>query len=185
MHASFTRFSIAVALATGIPLLAQTPSPSTGQPPTQKPTSPATAQAGETMLTGCLRSSHADQGAADSKGVVFTLEVTEATGTRPAPSLEAGAPPPPAAASKTTYTLNGPESLGLAKHVNHEVQLTGRMQASSATMRSTERPQSTPPATQTPSPTTGGAKPVAGGGGGHRTFEVAALKMVSANCSQP
>lgn len=79
MHASLTHFSIAVALATGIPLLAQTPSPSAEQPPTQKPTSPAAAQAGETMLTGCLRSNRADQGPAHSKGVVFTLEVTEAT----------------------------------------------------------------------------------------------------------
>ena len=180
MHKSLTHFSITIALVTGIPLLAQTAPPSTGQPPTQKPTTSATAQAGETMLTGCLRSNRADQGAADSKGVVFTLEVTEATGARPAPS-EAGAPSPPTGASKTTYTLQGPESLGLAKHVNHEVQLTGRMQAPSSTMPATERPQSTPPPAPSPSP---GAKTAAGGGGG-RTFEVAALKMVSANCSQP
>ena len=72
MHKSLTHFSIAITLAIGIPLLAQTPPPSTGQPPTQKPTTSATAQAGETMLTGCLRSNRADQGAADSKGVVFT-----------------------------------------------------------------------------------------------------------------
>ena len=73
------------------PLLAQTPSLSAEQSPTQKPTSPA-AQAGETMLTGCLRSNRADQGPADSKGVVFTLEVTEATDTQLTEGGTAGHP---------------------------------------------------------------------------------------------
>ncbi len=175
MHRSVLHFSLALALASGTTLVGQAPPPVPQQPITQPPATqpepkmPTTAQAGDTMLTGCLRSSRADTSTADSKGNVFTLEVTEAGATKPSPSPEAGAPSRPMAASKTTYTLSAAESLGLAKHVNHEVQVTGSMQGAS-TMAG--RPQSSTPAE--------GAKPMPGGG--HRTFQVSALKMISANC---
>jgi hypothetical protein len=114
-----------------------------------------------TLLTGCLVSSGADTAVAGPSGRLYTLEVLEAP-SQPSPSATGTTPP---VASKTTYSLSAPESLNLAKHDGHEVQLTGSLQAPA--------PQATPG--------TGGAttsKP----GGAHRTFNVTALKMVAAKC---
>ena len=116
------------------------------------------------VLTGCLRSSAADTAVAGPSGRIFTLEAVE----QPRPGTDAGAGGAPARPTKTTYSLSAPESLALAKHADHEVQLTGRLQTTAA---APSRPGA--PARDT-------AKPAAGGG--HRTFEVSALKMVSTNC---
>ena len=115
------------------------------------------------MLTGCLRSSGADTAIAGPTGRLYTLEVMEAPAT-PAPGATTSSAP--SVTSKTTYSLSAPESVGLAKHADHEVQLTGRLQAPAA-----------PPAKQA-SPSESPSKP----GGAHRTFEVTALKMIAAKC---
>lgn len=115
-----------------------------------------------TLLTGCLVSSGADTAVAGPSGRLYTLEVLE---TPAQPSSSAAGTPPPVA-SKTTYSLSAPESLNLAKHDGHEVQLTGSLQAPS--------PQATPGAAGAATP----SKP----GGAHRTFNVTALKMIAAKC---
>lgn len=114
-----------------------------------------------TLLTGCLVSSGADTAVAGPSGRLYTLEVLELPA-QPATST-AGAPPP--VASKTTYSLSAPESLDLAKHDGHEVQLTGSLQA---------------PTPQAKPGVEGGttSKP----GGAHRTFNVTALKMIASKC---
>ena len=118
-----------------------------------------------TVLTGCLKSSGADTAVAGPSGRIYTLEVTEAPPAAAAATATATSNPP--VASKTTYSLSAAESLGLAKHVEHEVELTGRLQAPAAT-------------TTTPAATTPASPPKAGGA--HRTFEVSAVKMVAVKC---
>jgi hypothetical protein len=132
-------------------------------------TSPATSAQQEaakeppvTILTGCLRSSGADTAVAGPSGRLYTLEVVEPV-TKPAPTTTGSTPP---VATTTTYSLAAPESVGLAKHDGHQVQLTGRLQAPS-TAASQAGATAPPP------------KP----GGAHNTFNVTALKMVSAKCS--
>ena len=129
------------------------------QPPAQPQSDPPVQ-----VLTGCLRSSAADTAVAGPSGRIFTLEVME----QPRPGTDAVAGGAPAQPTKTTYSLSAPESLALAKHADHEVQLTGRLQAPAA---APSRPGAPPRDT---------AKPAAGGG--HRTFEVSALKMLGAKC---
>jgi hypothetical protein len=160
MH-QYACFPLAIVLFAGTSLLAQTQSQPTGQPNIP--------QAGE-ALTGCLRSSPSGTSAADARDIVYTLEQTETATDKPSTTPGAAAAPPSGgssskvgSSSKTVYTLAAPASVGLARHVGHEVQLTGRMQ---------------------PAPAQSGAsgaqdvKP----GGAHNTFQVSALKMVSMNC---
>lgn len=116
-----------------------------------------------TVLTGCLRSSGADTAIAGPDGRLYTLEVIEPPA-KPAAATTSGATPP--AASTTTYSLAAAESVGLAKHVDHEVQLTGRLQAPSSTA-----PPAGGKAASEPKP-----------GGAHNTFNVTALKMIAAKC---
>ena len=119
-----------------------------------------------TVLTGCLRSSAADTAIAGPSGRIYTLEVVDAPPPT-SPTTTSAAPPP--VASKTTYSLSAAESLGLSKHADHEVQLTGRLQAPSA-------------ASAVAKPGVPAAAPKPSAGGGHRTFEVTALKMVATKC---
>jgi hypothetical protein len=150
---------IATAASTITTLTAQ--QPQTPPPTTQSPTQPpnkTTPQPGDLVLTGCLQSGPGDTTAGDSKGRIYTLSVASAA------SPTAATPPSEktSAASPEIYTLMAAEALGLAKHVGHQVQLTGRLQ--------TPAPQKDAAAT---------AKP----GGAHRTFEVSSLKMIAAKCS--
>jgi hypothetical protein len=117
-----------------------------------------------TLLSGCLKSSAADTAVAGPSGRIYTLEVIDAPPPVAAATSTASSNPP--VASKTTYSLAAAESLGLAKHVDHEVELTGTLQAPAAT---TARPASKEPSA---------AKP----GGAHRTFEVTAVKMLAPKC---
>lgn len=114
-------------------------------------------------LTGCLRSSGASTAVAGPSGRIYTLEVVDPPSASAATTT--GANPP--MASKTTYSLSAAESLQLEKHADHEVQLTGRRQAPATA------------AAKTP-----GAKPAdpPAPGGGHNTFNVTALKMISTKC---
>lgn len=122
-----------------------------------------------TILTGCLRSSGADTAIAGPSGRLYTLEVIEPPA-KPEATTTTGSTPP--VASKTTYSLSAAESLGLEKHADHEVQLTGTLQtpATTGTGTGTGKPGTT---TSAPQPKPGGA---------HRTFEVTALKMVAPKC---
>src|SRR5687767_935450 len=136
----FTQLSLAVLLAGGVPLLAQSPSQPPGQPPqtppatqrptTEKPTSTMAAGA-ETTLTGCVRTQRADTSAADTKGNIYTLEVSPGAG-RGEGAASGGTPTTGAAAAaataKMTYTIAAPDSIGIGKHVGHQVELTGRVQ---------------------------------------------------------
>jgi hypothetical protein len=141
--------SLIILLSATTPLLAQQP-PATDKPPV-------------TVLTGCLRSSGADTAVAGPDGRLYTLEVTEAPA-KPDATTTTGTTPP--VASKTSYSLAAPASVGLAKHDGHEVQLTGSLQAPS-----TPATTSSPAGTPAPKP-----------GGAHRTFNVTALKMIAAKC---
>lgn len=142
-----------VFLMSGVPLVAQQPAARQG--------SPTDAQ----TLTGCIRSMRADTTAADTKGHIYTLEVMD-TPSRGA--TEVGAPAP-GTSGPITYALSAPDSVGLGKHVGHQVQLTGALKAPAA-----QAPVSGPPTTSAP-----GAQP----GTPHRTFEVSALKMIATKCS--
>jgi hypothetical protein len=132
-------------------------------------------------LTGCLISTpNPDPAGSVGKPPIYTMEVAAsspapASGTSTA-SPTGKAPSSSSAAKPTVYTLSAAESIGLAKHVNHLVEVTGRLQ--------TTQSQSTakvPPATAGAKP----AEPESKAGGAHNTFEVTALKMVSASCKQP
>jgi hypothetical protein len=138
-----------------------------GSPQAQQP-GKANAEQPEMVLTGCLRSGAADTSVAGPSGRLYTLEVTETVATAPP-----GSPTPAATgvATKVTYSLSAPESLGLAKHADQAVELTGRLQAPSA------------PANQSKVASPAGAAPPKPGGA-HRTFQVSRLKAVpSRKCS--
>ena len=183
MHQRFTQLSLAVLLAGGVPLLAQTPSqppsqptqpPTTQRPTTQQPTS---SMGTETTLTGCVRTQRADAGAADTKGNVYTLEVTPGAGAAgsTSPSSATGSTPPSSAsgatAAKTTYTITAPESVGIGKHVGHQVELTGRLQPAMGSGSSGAATGGGAATSSKPEP-----------GGAQRSFQATALKMISAKC---
>jgi hypothetical protein len=115
------------------------------------------------VLTGCLRSDAADPAIAGPEGRIYTLEVMDAAGEVAGTSTTAASPQP---ASKTTYSLAAAPAIGLAKHVGHEVQLSGTLRVPAATASPSRDAQ---------------AKPARGGG--HRTLNVTSLKMVAQKCS--
>ena len=163
MHPLCFRFALAI-LISGTSVIAQTATPSPAQPPAT-----GASQSGDLLLTGCLRGSAAAIGTSPGQGMIYTLEVVETPPAKPAASGQPGAAVRNDVATTTIYTLDAPDSVGLAKHVDHEVQLSGNMQPPAA------KP-STPGVAGSSAPTTG--KP----GGAHRTVHVSALKMISANC---
>jgi hypothetical protein len=141
----------------------------------QTPTPPAKADTAQpTVLSGCLLDSRADTTTADSKGVIYTLDVAETSGAD-APTIAPTKPEAPAAGSaarsaavaKTRYALSteGAQKVDLSKHVGHHVELTGRLLTTA---------QAGVSAKTTP------GKPLPGAA--HRMFQVSALKMVSAKC---
>jgi hypothetical protein len=112
-----------------------------------------------TVLSGCLRESRADTTTANKKGVIYTLEAgTQKLPTSPAPE---GSGP---VKINGRYALSFEESVDLSKHVNHQVEVRGRI-----------LPRPTPDAG---AGTT--AKPLPGAA--EHMFHVTALKMISANC---
>jgi hypothetical protein len=134
----------------------------------QKPAADS-AQPPETMLTGCLKSHGADTAVAGPGGRLYTLEVVETV--KPAGPTTSTPTGTPAAASTTTYSLDNVGKVALEKHADHQVQLTGRMQAPS------KAAQTSAPGTPPGAPP---AKPVPGGA--HRTFHVTGLKMIAPKC---
>jgi len=180
MNQRWLHVALAVWLCCSPSLLAESDAQSPTQPPTQppaqlpaqRPTTPSTSPPSELLLTGCLRGSAAAMGTSPGQGMIYTLEAPETLPPVPSAAPSTGATARTGAAATTTYTLSAPETVGLAKHVDHEVQITGAMQAPST-------PASTPgtAASASPGAATGG-KP----GGAHRTVQVTAVKMISANC---
>jgi hypothetical protein len=173
-------FCATALLAGSTSLLAQTGAPATAAPSTQPPSPDrAAAQAGAqgtATVSGCLRTMRADTSVADPKGQIYTIEVVKEGG---AASDERGTPVPGTAAP-LTYTLNAAESVGLAKHVGHYVQLTGRVRPVAATTGAAASGT-----TGTAKPATGAATTSAAPGakpGAAQTFDVTGLKMIAAKC---
>lgn len=163
------RDGFAIVMCSAIAALVH-PTSAVGQ---QKPDTGTAAvqQMPETVLTGCLKSHGADTQVAGPSGRLYTLEVVETVMASGAPT--AGAEKP-ATASSTTYSLSvnkaAAKGIDLEKHADHQVQLTGRLQAPSTA------------ATPTPGSPQSAAKTTPVAGGAHRTFEVSGVKMVSAKC---
>lgn len=132
------------------------------QPPAEPTRQP------ETTLTGCLKSHGADTAIAGPSGRLYTLEVVE-TVEAPAATTSTPAGTPAPGASTVTYSLSNEGKIDLEKHADHQVQLTGRMQAPSP---AAQKKAAQPGAPATP-PEPGGA---------HRTFHVTGLKMIAAKC---
>jgi hypothetical protein len=167
MDQLWLRLSLTALLGVGTSVSAQSPT----QPPPDQPTAAVAAQPNALSLTGCLRGSAAAIGTSPGQGIIYTLEVVEAAPAKPAASTPPSGAARNDAPTMTTYTLDAPDSVGLAKHVDHEVQIEGSM-----------RPATKP---ATPGGAGASAAPVAGKpGGAHRTVHVSALKMLSTNCSK-
>ncbi len=166
-------YQSSVLLAAGALLLLQTSSSEAVQP-----TKPA---ASDVMkLSGCLRSSAAGDSKTTPQPVVYTLDVAAAHDQKGA-AAPSGAPAERAEAKSraplkpAAYSITAPASVGLAAHVNHRVELTGRMIEGTATTTGTPGP---------PSPETAEAvDPTAAAS--NRTFEVQSLRMISATCPVP
>jgi len=162
---STTRFGLTIACCFALSIFCST-SRTASAADLQKPAAEPAEQP-ETTLTGCLKSHGADTAIAGPSGRLYTLEVTE-TVTSPAPTTSTPTGTPPAA-SVTRYSLDNVGKADLEKHADHQVELTGRMQAPSQAAK--EAAATGPPSAPKPTP-----------GGGHRTFHVTAVKMIAAKC---
>jgi hypothetical protein len=176
MQRWFTHCCVAALLAGVAPVFGQTSgvpvAPATAQRQGEQIGKESNAQSPHTVA-GCLRTMRADTATADPKGQIYTIEVVKEDG---AASDERGTPVPDTSPA-TTYALSAPASVGLATHVGHYVQLTGKLRPISTTDSSTTSAGAKPPAAGATSSSAPGATP-----GGSRTFEVAGLKMLSAKC---
>lgn len=176
------RSTVITRLATAFLMTSTIGAAQTAPPPSQ-PATPSTAK--PMMIVGCLKSTpNPDPAGSVGKPPIYTMEVMPAP-TLPPPTPSASTPTgmPSASGSgavkPTVYSLTASESVGLVKHVGHRVELTGSLQ------------QVTPPTpgragTGTQPMVTPGAKPEeqeSKPGGAHNTFEVTAVKMVSAQCT--
>jgi hypothetical protein len=161
-----TRFGLAIACYMAVMAFSPYSQPAVAVD-LQKPVAEG-AETPETTLTGCLKSHGADTAIAGPSGRLYTLEVAE-TVVSPAPTTSTPTGTPPSA-SVIRYSLDNVGKADLEKHADHQVQLTGRMQAPSKTAKENA-------ATGAPS----AAPPIPGGG--HRTFHVTAVKMIAAKCS--
>jgi hypothetical protein len=126
-------------------------------------------------LSGCLRSAAAGDTRTAPQPVIYTLDVSAAkneagpgqTASRKRAEGKSTAPLKPA-----TYTIVAPAKIALANHVNHRVELTGRMREGNATTTGSPGP----PSRETPE----GSDPTAAAAS--RTFEVESLKMLATSC---
>ena len=121
----------------------------------QKPENPIT------VLSGCLRETRADTTTANTEGVIYTLEAeVQKLPTSPAPE---GSGP---IKREGRYALSFEKSVDLSKHVNHQVEVRGRMLPRPAMERADETGKA-------PKPLPGAAE---------QMFHVTTLKMISATC---
>ena len=167
VYRTLTAFVVTFVASVGVSSSAQTPVPR--QP---APTTPgSSSQTGQMTILGCLRAS--TNPTMEMKGTIYTLETMEkSTGATTATPTVSGKEKEAAPKTASRYTLVAAESIGLAKHVDHQVELTGRLTeppASAAAPTAERRPGE---GTQKTGPT----------GGAHNTFEVTALKMISTSC---
>ncbi len=161
-----TPFGLAIACCFAFSILCST-SLTASAADLQKPAAEPAEQP-ETTLTGCLKSHGASTAIAGPSGRLYTLEVVETVAsTAPTTSTPTGTPP---AASVTRYSLDNVGKADLEKHADHQVELTGRMQAPSKAAK--ENAATAAPSAPKPTP-----------GGGHRTFHVTAVRMIAAKCS--
>ena len=113
-----------------------------------------------TVLSGCLRQSRADTTTANQKGVIYTLEATaQKLPTSPAPE---GSGP---IKIDDRYALSFDASVDLSKHVNHRVEVRGRLLPIEAGNKSPAAPKPLP-------------------GAAEKMFHVTELKMISATCEK-
>ena len=131
---------------------------------------PAPAPTPQVTLTGCLRSSAVGDGKTGSQAVVYTLDVSAARGEKGGKGTTSSTPLTPA-----LYTLVAARDVALAGHVNHRVELKGRMREGQTTTTGIPGKPS-PEAAEVADPTAAAAS---------RTFEVESLKMISATCPVP
>ena len=148
---------------------------SSAQTSPSRPNSPntpeSTGQTAEMTILGCLRG--ATNPTMEMKGTIYTLELLEkSTGASGTTAPVTGKEKEPAPKTASRYTLVAAESIGLAKHVNHQVELTGRLKEPPGSASASRPERGQREGQQKPSPP----------GGAHNTFEVSALKMVSASC---
>jgi hypothetical protein len=169
MRDSFAGLTVASVFCAGISLLAQAGIQSTGQ----QPDGPARVQPSDMVISGCLKSSSSDVG----KGTtMYTLEGRPATPDANAPGVQAlpeVATAPrvaPITPANRTYALSSVATVRLAEHVGQRVQLTGRLQPPTAELGTTGTTGTT------------GAQAQGEITGGHQTFEVSGVKMLSMTC---
>ena len=167
----------AMAIA-GLTVTAQSPQPSTAQPPSTQPAAAARASDSDKLLTitGCVAragstSPTASAGAASSGGFILTNAQAGSKAMSSPESPSATTPPGASTAPKSTassYTLKA-QGMGvdLSAHVNHKVTVTGTLDSSSAATS----PSSSPSATE--------ARPAAA----MPTLNVTSVTMVSSSCS--
>ena len=163
----------ALAIA-GVTLAAQTPSPS--QPPSP---APSAAAAGTVTIQGCLKpaSGSASTGAAGATGTTGTTGaapqflLTDADIKSGSASGAAGTTGAPRTGAMDDEFVLRPDSatVNLSQHVNHQVEVVGRMAPSGAT-------------TGAPTGTTGTTGTAGAGAAAKPTLTVTSIKMLAAEC---
>jgi len=173
MRHSFAGLAIASVFCAGVSMSAQ----GGAQPTATQSNESSRPQAGEMVISGCLKSSSSDVGPG---GTIFTLEGraagvdsnTHAQGAAPeAATAPRGTPITP---MNGTYSLSPRASVNLTEHVGQQVELTGRLQ-----------PAPAEPGAIGTAGTTGIQKPDARAdipGGAHKTFEVSSVKTLLMKC---
>ena len=163
----------ALAIA-GVTLAAQTPSPS--QPPSP---APSAAQAGTVTIQGCLKpaSGSASTGAAGATGTTGTTGaaaqflLTDADIKSGSATGAAGTTGAPRTGAMDDEFVLRPDSasVNLSQHLNHQVEVVGRMAPSGAT-------------TGAPTGTTGTTGTAGAGAAAKPTLTVTSIKMLAAEC---
>ena len=181
--------------------------PATQRPETQTPPNSATASGEPRMmtLTGCIQaapssSPSATPGAVGTAGMASQFILTNArpgmgsgsstSSGRTAPGTPASPPSTPggatsstgaassssSASSGTTYALEGPASQ-FKDHVGHQVEITGRLNQSSASSSSSTSRDADRDSTARDSARSSSSAPMS-------RFEVQSVKMIAASCSR-
>ena len=160
----------ALAIA-GVTLAAQTPSPS--QPPSP---APSAAAAGTVTIQGCLKpaSGSASTGAAGATGTTGAAPqflLTDADIKSGSASGAAGTTGAPRTGAMDDEFVLRPDSatVNLSQHLNHQVEVVGRMAPSGAT-------------TGAPTGTTGTTGTAGAGAAAKPTLTVTSIKMLAAEC---
>ncbi|HVG85861.1 MAG TPA: hypothetical protein VM820_15145 [Vicinamibacterales bacterium] len=160
----------ALAIA-GVTLAAQTPSPS--QPPSP---APSAAQAGTVTIQGCLKpaSGSASTGATGTTGTTGAAPqflLTDADIKSGSASGAAGTTGAPRTGAMDDEFVLRPDSatVNLSQHLNHQVEVVGRMASSGGT-------------TGAPTGTTGTTGAAGAGAAAKPTLTVTSIKMLAAEC---